>query len=508
MDPIYQTLAADNNWQILLPEIGMVLLALLLVVYELFGRRKGGTNHSGTIAILGQAAILGALIAGLGKAAHGVYFGGLLETSHLGDFARVFFLVSSMLTSALGTVYLRKHPLARSEFHHITIVIAGALMLLLQSHHFVLLFVTLETATVGFYILVSYGRNNAHSLEGGLKYLILGALSSTVLLFGVVLVYGAVGAGTQGLDAMNLEVVRQFAEGNPDSLLLRAGLLLILSGLLFKVGAVPFQIWIPDVYQGAPTPVTAYLSVASKTAGILVLLQLLTGPFASQQEFVSPLLGAIAAVTILFGNLTALSQRNIKRMMGLSGIAHAGYLLVGLIAAFHVPEMATRALLFYLSVYLLASYAIFGVMTFQAGSIDAEQEIDDYANFGKNHPTQGFVLVIGLASLAGIPPFGGFIGKLLLFMAAWKAGLHLLLLIAVIGVASSIFYYFGWIQEATFMTWRVKDPTAPEVDEPKPEKKTAVMSPILLWTLVLLTALTIVLGFYQEFLPVLGATGQ
>ena len=181
---------------------------------------------------------------------------------------------------------------------------------------------------------MSYCRHNAQSLEGGLKYLILGALSSTILLFGSVLVYGAVGTGTTGLDGMNFAAIQEFAGAQPEDSLLRVGLLLILLGLLFKVGIVPFQIWIPDVYQGAPTPVTAYLSVASKTAGLLVMLQLLTGPFVSLQTFVTPLLSLLAAITILFGNITALTQRNVKRIMGLSGIAHAGYMLVGVIAAF------------------------------------------------------------------------------------------------------------------------------------------------------------------------------
>ena len=506
MQEIYKVFADDNKWQVLLPEIGMTALALVLLVYELFGKGAGRKNLSGSIAIVGQFAILGALLAGIGKVDHGTYFGGLVEITAIGDFGRIFFIVSSILTSALGCVYLRKHPLARTEFHHLTIVIAAALMLLLHSHHFVLLFVALETATVGFYVLVSYCRHNAQSLEAGLKYLVIGALSSTILLFGVVLVYGAVGSTTNGVDGMNFTAVQQFAEANGDNMLLRVGVLLILVGLLFKIGVVPFQIWIPDVYQGAPTPVSAYLSVASKTAGLLVLLQLLTGPFASQQEFLTPLLSLLAGATILFGNITALSQRNVKRIMGLSVIAHAGYMLVGVIAAFHVQEMATNALLFYLAAYLLASYAVFGVMTWNAGKNDAEQTLDDYLDFGQKNPALGFVLVIGLASLTGIPPLAGFIGKLLLFIAAWKAGLTTLLFISVIGVATSIFYYFGWIQEATFKFWKTKNPTATE--ETQVPAKTPSIAPVYLWALIFLATATVILGFYQEFLPILGTAGK
>ena len=507
MHPIYSVFANDNPWNLLLPEIAMVVLALFLLMYDLF--LKGEKNRSGSIAILGQFIILILLAFGFGKQEYGIHFGGLLKSTNISEFGRFFFLGSSILTSVLACTYLRRRNLAWTEFHHLTIIIAAALMLLLQSHHFVTLFLALETATVGFYVLVSYCRHNPLSLEAGLKYLILGALSSTLLLFGSVLVYGAAGAGTNGLDAMNYSNIAGFVSLNQDSTLIRVGFLLVMAGLLFKIGAIPFQIWIPDVYQGAPTPVTAYLSVASKAAGLLVLLQLLTGPFEALQDFVTPLLSVVAVITIFFGNMSALSQRNVKRMMGLSGVAHAGYMLLGILAAFHVPEMATNALFFYLGTYLLASYAVFGVMTWHAGADDADQDLRSYIDFGEKQPALTFILVIGLASLAGIPPLGGFIGKMLLFMAALKAGivagtslLHVLLLFAVVGVAISIYYYFGWIQEATFYFWKLKE------EEEKKQKELEAKYPKalgagFLYTLAILTILSVVIGFYQCLIPVL-----
>jgi len=507
MQLIYEVLAADNPWNLLLPEIFMVVLALLLLLYDLF--LKGEQNHSGSIAIVGQILLLGLMAFGFGRSEPGIHFGGLLEISALGDFGRFFFLGCSILTSVIACTYLRRRKLAWTEFHHITIIIAAALMLLLQSHHFVLLFVALETATVGFYVLVSYSRVNPLSLEAGLKYLILGAFSSTLLLFGSVLVYGAVGAGTNGLDAMNFANIAGYTSLNAEDTILRAGVLLVMAGLLFKVGALPFQIWIPDVYQGAPTPVTAYLSVASKAAGVLVLLKLLLGPFAAMQEFVTPLLAVIAVLTIFFGNMSALSQLNAKRMMGLSGVAHAGYMLIGILAAFHVPELATKALFFYLVTYLLASYAVFGVMTWFAGKKDSEHDIRDYMNFGEKQPILAFILVIGLASLAGIPPLGGFIGKMLLFMAAWKGGivagtalLHILLILAVIGVAISIYYYFGWIQEITFYYWQLKEEEE-QTDKELEAKFSKSLCTGFVCTLMVLTALSVIVGFYQGLIPVL-----
>ena len=279
---------------------------------------------------------------------------------------------------------------------------------------------------------------------------------------------------------------------NPDNLIVKIGALLVVAGLCFKIGAVPFQIWVPDVYQGAPTPVTAYLAVASKAAGFIVLMQLVTGPFLGLSGILIPFLSFIAAATILFGNIAAVTQRNVKRLMGLSGIAHAGYLLVGVVACFHVP-WAIYAVIFYLVTYLLASFAVFGVMGIVAGSDDADQEFEDYANFSKKRPFLGGVLVVGLGSLAGIPPLGGFIGKLFIFVAAYQAGLYGLLGISIVGVAISIYYYFGWIREAFFSQ------SSDEVVQEAPRHDTAA-DRIFLGAIVLATVL---IGIYPAVFPVM-----
>ena len=199
--------------------------------------------------------------------------------------------------------------------------------------------------------------------------------------------------------------------------------MLVLAGVAFKIGAVPFQIWIPDVYQGAPTPVTAFLAVASKAAGFAVLLILTQRVFAPYQGLVIPVLSIMAAATIIFGNLAALTQHNVKRLIGLSGVSHAGYLMIGVIAAYREPH-AIGAIWFYLFAYLLASFAVFGVMAHVAGPNDADQELDHYADLARDQPFLAAILAIGLGSLAGIPPLAGFMGKLLIFVAAFKAGLY------------------------------------------------------------------------------------
>ena len=267
--------------------------------------------------------------------------------------------------------------------------------------------------------------------------------------------------------------------------------MLVLSGVAFKIGAVPFQIWIPDVYQGAPTPVTAFLAVASKAAGFAALL-IFAQVFEAYREIVIPLLSVLAAATIIFGNLGALTQHNVKRLMGLSGISHAGYLLLGVVAAYSIPQ-AIDAIYFYLVVYLCASFAVFGVMTHLAGKNDADQELDHYANLAKEHPFLGAVLAIGLGSLAGIPPLAGFIGKLLIFVAAYKAGLYWLLAVAITGVVLSIYYYFSWIKAAYFSSTSARKPEG----ETDAVSSGVVVDAPMVAILTTLAFVSVLLGLYQ-----------
>jgi NADH-quinone oxidoreductase subunit N len=291
---------------------------------------------------------------------------------------------------------------------------------------------------------------------------------------------------------MSYAGVRQFLEANPDNFLASVGIVFVLAGIAFKIGAVPFQIWIPDVYQGAPTPVTAFLAVASKAAGFAVLIGLLP-VFQPYAGLVTAVLSIMAGATILFGNLAALTQHNVKRLLGLSGVSHAGYLLMGVVAAQTLPQ-AVGAIYFYLFAYLLASFAVFAVMTHVAGVNDADQDLDHYADFAKKRPYLAGVLAIGLGSLAGIPPLAGFMGKLMVFIAAFKAGLFPLLAIAIVGVVLSIYYYFGWIKAAFFTTWR--PPLAPGETEPAETAATPVGLPAGL-ALGALAAGSVVFGFFQ-----------
>lgn len=486
--------AEDNVWGAIFPELMLGCLALVLLVLEIVLPKK----HHALIPDVASAGLLGTL-GGLFIRWHDsvgeITFNGLLYHTEWGQVMRAFFLVAALLVCLLARVALAKQAMPRIEFYHIVLVVTAAMMLLAQSNHFVMLFVALETLTIGLYILVSYFRTSAASLEAGLKYLIMGALSSGLLLFGIVLLYGVAGNAAlpaHTAQALNYGELGRFLAANPHDFVASLGIVLVLAGVAFKIGAFPFQIWVPDVYQGAPTPVTAFLAVASKAAGFAVLLGLCgaDGAFASYGWLITPVLTAMAAATILFGNIAALTQHNVKRLIGLSGVSHAGFLLLGVVAARTTP-LALGAIYFYLFAYLIATFAVFGVMTHLAGADDADQELDHYAGLAKESPFLAGVLAIGLGSLAGIPPLAGFMGKLFVFVAAFQSGARGLLVIAVIGVVISIYYYFGWIKAAFFETWTPPADSAPA----RPAR-----TPVGLGTGLALGALAVAsigLGFYQ-----------
>jgi NADH-quinone oxidoreductase subunit N len=487
--------AADNLWLAIWPELALGCIALLLLVLEIVLPKR----HHGVIGDVASAGILGTIVALIinrnSAALDLTTFSGLLHHSGGGQIMRLFFLLSALMVCLLAKVTLAKQRMPKVEFYHIVLIVTGAMMLLAQSNHFVLLFVALETLTIGLYILVAYFRTSSASLEAGLKYLLMGALSSGMLLFGIVLLYGIAGNPTlpaHTSQAMNYNELARFLAANPQNFVASLGIVLVLVGVAFKIGAFPFQIWIPDVYQGAPTPVTAFLAVASKAAGFAVLLGLCgaNGPFASYGWLVTPVLTGMAVTTIIFGNIAALTQHNVKRLIGLSGVSHAGFLLIGVIAAPDTP-LAVGAVYFYLYSYLIASFAVFGVMVHLAGPDDTDQELDHYAGLGKENPFLATVLAIGLGSLAGIPPLVGFMGKLFIFIAAFQAGHGTTLAIAVVGVVLSIYYYFGWIKAAFFETWTPPSDAAPI----RPAR-----TPVGVLTGVMLVALavgTVALGFYQ-----------
>ena len=311
------------------------------------------------------------------------------------------------------------------EFFALPIFTCAGLMYMASAIDFVFIFISLELVTISFYVLVSFTRRNPTTLEAGVKYLVLSALSTAFLVYGITWIFGVTGQ-------TNLQrITVALADPNTDHGAALFGMVLVLVALGFKIAAVPFQIWVPDVYQGAPTPVTAYLSVGSKAAGFVVLLRVLR-PFLILPQM-QRLIVLIALLTLIYGNLAALPQGNLKRLLAYSSIAHAGYLLIG-VACFD-----GAAVVFYLVAYLLMTLLSFAVLVIVAQQTG--DRISDFDGLGKRSPFLAFAMLIGMVSLAGVPFTAGFLGKFFIFYAAIAQRQITLVVVGVITVACGFYYY-------------------------------------------------------------------
>src|SRR5438094_2195908 len=326
------------------------------------------------------------------------------------------------------------------EFFALPIFTCVGLMYLVSAIDFVFIFVSLELVTISFYVLVSFTRRNPITLEAGTKYLVLSALSTAFLVYGIAWIFGVTGQ-------TNLQQIAE-ALANPainhNAALLGMGFVLVALG--FKIAAVPFQIWVPDVYQGAPTPVTAYLSVGSKAAGFVVLLRVLQ-PFLVLSE-TQRLVVLIALLTLIYGNLAALPQANLKRLLAYSSIAHAGYLLIGVVC------FDVRAVTFYLVAYLLMTLLSFAVLIIVAQQTG--EEISDFDGLARRSPFLAFAMLIGMVSLAGVPFTAGFLGKFYIFYAAVLQRQVALVVVGVLTVGCGFYYYLKVVRA---MYWQSVDKT-------------------------------------------------
>jgi len=416
-------------------EIAVLILGMVILMFEAFAPEieKRLLAFAG---ILGLAAVLviSFFIVPSPSADLATGFWSFYTADSLSIFFKRFALLTTILVlimmidyapvvrSSVGTGKVRS---SLGEFFALPIFTCAGLMYMASAIDFIFIFVSLELVTISFYVLVSFTRRNPATLEAGVKYLVLSALSTAFLVYGITWIFGATGQ-------TNLQRITE-ALANPDIDRGAAlfGMVLVLVALGFKIAAVPFQIWVPDVYQGAPTPVTAYLSVGSKAAGFVVLLRVLR-PFLMLPQM-QRLLVLIAIFTLIYGNLAALPQGNLKRLLAYSSIAHAGYLLIG-VACFD-----GSAVIFYLAAYLLMtllSFAVLVVVSQQTGD-----RISDFDGLAKRSPFLAFAMLIGMVSLAGVPFTAGFLGKFFIFYAAIAQGQIALVVIGVITVGCGFYYY-------------------------------------------------------------------
>ena len=352
------------------------------------------------------------------------------------DKLSVFFKQFALLTTIFVLIMMIDYaPVVRAsfpgttdglgEFFSVPIFTCVGLMYLVSAVDFIFIIVSLELVTVSFYVLVSFTRKNPVTLEAGVKYLVLSALSTAFLVYGIAWIFGATGQ-------TNLQrITEALANPNTDHSAALLGVVLVLVALGFKIAAVPFQIWVPDVYQGAPTPVTAYLSVGSKAAGFVVLLRVLR-PFVTLPQM-QRLLVLIALLTLIYGNLAALPQGNLKRLLAYSSIAHSGYLLIGVVC------LDGNAVVFYLAAYFLMTLLSFAVLVIVAQQTG--EQISDFDGLAKRSPFLAFAMLIGMVSLAGVPFTAGFLGKFFIFYAAILQRQIALVVIGVITVGCGFYYY-------------------------------------------------------------------
>ena len=417
----------------------------------------------------------------------GVPFG-FYATDALGIFFKQFALVATILTLVLSIEYApvverlipgSKPGAGVGEFFILPIFTCAGLMWLASAADFVMIFCSLELVTISFYILVAYTRKNQASLEAGTKYLILGALSTGFLVYGITWIYGMTGqTGLRGI-SMVLGFVPQASQ---TALLFGIGLVLVAVG--FKVAAAPFQFWVPDVYQGAPTPVTAFLSVGSKAAGFVVLMRVVE-PFLAVPTIETRLIAALqvlAGLTLIYGNLAAMPQTNLKRLLGYSSIAHAGYLLVG-VASVGSPT-AGRAIVFYLVAYLLMTFLAFLVLIPVAKAAGGD-DISDFNGLGRRSPGLALAMLISMLSLAGLPFTAGFLGKFFIFEAAMREQHYALVVIGVVTVACGFYYYLKVVRA---MYWQPVPADAAPI----------VATPLTRFAAGFLAALILIIGIFPK----------
>jgi NADH-quinone oxidoreductase subunit N len=391
-------------------------------------------------------------------------------------FFHVFFLLAGILVTLLTLGYAPRIRSGISELYALICFALTGMLFAAGATSFIMLFVAVELITITFYVLTSFESHRLRSLEAGVKYLILGAAASAVMVFGIALIYGSTGTLEFGKVAEYLQ-----NEGYQHMLIFELGIMLLLAGLAFKIAVVPFQLWVPDVYQGAPTPVTAFLATGSKAAGVVLLLRVLHQAFTEQLQVTGlhrlltgpdlrQLLAVLAGATILYGSLCALRQRNLKRLLGYSSIASAGYVMLGVVA---LNTEGTAAVLYYLAGYLFAVLAAFTIISMVTD--DAEDEdLSVLANLHQRSPLFAITLTLAVVSLAGVPPLAGFFGKFLLLKAAFGAAgsdpvMPWVLGIAILGVVISLYYYFGIIREiywGTGQPWEEQKPRTDPIDCP------------------------------------------
>jgi NADH-quinone oxidoreductase subunit N len=468
------------DFTLLLPEIILSVTGVLVMLIDAFARRRAQRWLTGGVSLTGIVAA-GVATIGLWDSARAATepagFGGMIVLDPMRLSFTLVFLVVAALTILVSMIWVEWEGLPAGEFHTLLLFATVGMMLMASGNDLVILFLGLEILSISTYVMAGFRRTDLRSNESSLKYFILGSFSSAFLLFGIALIYGATakvipGAPSPGTASAVQQImagttnISEIAERLDDSLyppLLFAGAALMLIGFGFKIASAPFHVWTPDVYEGAPTPVTAFMAAGPKAAGFAAFMRVFIFAFpfvaaagavrgASAQLHDSWLgvMWVLAVMTMTVGNVVALVQTNVKRMLAYSSIAHAGYALVGFVAAGAAQNeermhSAVAAVVFYLLVYAVMNLGAFAVVTVVARSGDRRTDIEDYRGIGFQSPALSLTLSLFLLSLLGVPLTAGFMGKVVVFSAALGEGYRWLVVIGVLNTAISVYYYLGLV---------------------------------------------------------------
>lgn len=419
---------------------------LLLVDLFLLKERKGLTA---LLAAVGLALTMGISLSQLGN--NSTAFGGMVVLDGFSNFLNILFLLTGLFGVALAYGYLHRMGLERGEYYAIMLFSITGMMLMSQSTDLIITFLALELLSIPLYVLAAFAYPRMESEEAGVKYFLLGAYATGFVVFGIALVFGA--TGTTAFEGI-VQAVNSGAATRP---LLLAGAGLILVGFGFKVAAVPFHMWTPDVYQGSPTAVTAFMAAGAKAAGFAALLRVFATAFPSLAADLMPVMAVLSALTMIVGNILAIAQTDIKRMLAYSSIAQAGYILMAFVpfGDEKVRLVSVAAGLFYLVAYTLTSFGSWGVVMALEKAEGKGLAIADYAGLAKKYPMLAASMTVFMLSLTGLPPTLGLIGKIYLFRAAIEGGVYWL---AIIGVITSLISAYYYLRVIVFMYMRDGDP--------------------------------------------------
>lgn len=436
----------------ILPELvlaaGGLVVLLLALVRPRIDRRLQATL---SLVVLGVALVMVWDLWGEGRSG----FGGLIAADNYSLAFALVFLIAAGLTILLSVNRFESRYVYYNEFFALVLFAAFGMTLMAAGTDLLTIFVGLETLSISLYVLAVFRRDDATALESAFKYFLLGAFASAFLLYGIALLYGVTGS-------TRIALLYDFVvnEGFASDPLFVIGFLLAVVGFGFKIAMVPFHMWTPDVYQGAPTPVTAFMASGSKAAGFAALIRILATSSGEAAVNWQGVVWVLAVLTMTVGNITALRQQNIKRMLAYSSIAHAGYVLVGVIAA---NELATPSAVFYLAAYTFMTVGAFGIVSMLASHREEYLDLASYRGLAYRAPLVAVAMSVFMFSLAGIPPTAGFVGKVYLFSAAVKAGFIWLVILGVINSMISLYYYLGVVVNMFMSNPEESTPTPPRL---------------------------------------------